>query len=95
MPPPMVVVIDISTFDVYYPATDTWTKEAGDMLIPRRDLSSNAVNGKIYAIGGVMLGDISTSVVEEYDTGFVSYEAMDAKGKLPATWGAVKQNEKI
>jgi N-acetylneuraminic acid mutarotase len=81
--------VDISTVEVYDPATDTWTKEA-DMPTPRRWLSTSAVNGKIYAIGGTTAGDVNISVVEEYDTGFVPGEAIDAKGKLPTTWAAVK-----
>jgi RNA polymerase sigma factor (sigma-70 family) len=44
---------------------DTWTKKA-DMLTDRRLFSTCAVNGKIYAIGGVNAAGM-LSTVEEYD----------------------------
>ena len=40
-----------SAVEEYDPETDTWTKKA-DMPTDRAYLSSSAVNGKIYAIGG-------------------------------------------
>jgi N-acetylneuraminic acid mutarotase/predicted DNA-binding protein (UPF0251 family) len=45
---------------------DTWTKKA-DMPTARFALSTCAVNGKIYAIGGGVENNTVTSVVEEYD----------------------------
>jgi N-acetylneuraminic acid mutarotase len=48
---------------------DTWTQKA-DMPTPRLGLAVSAVNGMLYAIGGMDLGGnnwISLSVVEEYD----------------------------
>jgi len=44
----------------------TWEGKA-DMPIPRQALSTTAVNGKIYAIGGVRNGWQALSTVEEYD----------------------------
>jgi N-acetylneuraminic acid mutarotase len=41
----------LSTVEEYDPATDTWTSKA-DMPTPRACVSTSAVNGKIYAIGG-------------------------------------------
>jgi len=44
----------------------TWTKKA-DMPTARFDLSTSAVNGKIYAIGGFNIAGVYLSTVEEYD----------------------------
>jgi len=75
----------LSTVEEYNSATDTWTRKA-DMPTPRANLSTVAVNGIIYAIGGH--DDFNQlSTVETYDTGFRS---VDAKGKLPTTWGEMK-----
>ncbi len=82
----------LPTVEVYDPATDTWTKKP-DMPTARGELSACAVGGKIYAIGGCPLGELfrplDRGVVEEYDTGFAP-KGIDAKGKLPTTWGEVK-----
>ena len=51
---------------IYDPVTDTWEKGL-DMPTARRLLSANAVNGKIYAIGGSTAANIPLSTVEEYD----------------------------
>ena len=54
------------TFE-YDPQTDTWQKKA-DMLTIRYSYSTSAVNGKIYAIGGVIPNVWTySSAVEEYD----------------------------
>jgi hypothetical protein len=56
-------------------------------------LSTSVVNGYIYAIGGGLNTPApqfpfpAFSIVEAYDTGFRS---LDAKGKLPTTWGRMK-----
>jgi len=50
----------------YDPAMDTWTRKA-DMPTARSALSTSAVNGKIYAIGGYVGGGTPLSTVEEYD----------------------------
>jgi hypothetical protein len=67
--------------------TDTWTKKA-DMPTPRTSLSTNVVNGRIYAIGGEIWVDKFSTVgtVEEYDTGF----EVEVKGKLATTWGKIR-----
>jgi N-acetylneuraminic acid mutarotase len=50
----------------YDPATDTWTTRA-DMPTPRGALSTTALNGRIYVIGGtVTLFSDVLSTVEEY-----------------------------
>ncbi len=54
----------LSTLEEYDPITEKWTKKA-DMPTPRGMLSVCALNGKIYAIGGVSPG--TTSATEEYD----------------------------
>ncbi len=61
----------IHTVEEYDPATDTWTQKA-NMPTRRTFLCAAAVNGKIYAIGGVIAGepadpDWDTRAVEEYD----------------------------
>ena len=84
----------ISAVEVYDSMTDTWTKKA-DMPTARGFLSTAAVGGKIYAIGGGTGGGncapLKEGVVEEYDTGFVP-TGVDAKGKLPTTWGQIKHS---
>ena len=81
----------VSDVEVYHPATGKWTKESR-MSSPRGWLSTSAVRGKIYAIGGAskyMIGiwdAVLVSTVEEFDTGF----AVDTKGKLPTLWGKLK-----
>ncbi len=64
-----------------------WTKKA-DMPTARARLSTSAVNGKIYAIGG-WKGGFALSTVEEYDTGFAG-QGVEAKGKLATLWGKLK-----
>ena len=77
---------------MYDPATDKWT-EKPDMPTARQFLTTSAVGGKVYAIGGAIpapnVGDIALSTVEEYDTGFTG-ESIDFKGKLPTMWGEVR-----
>jgi len=70
----------------------TWTKKA-DMPTARWSLSTIAVSGKIYAIGGADMNDNVFSTVEEYDTGFAG-EGVNLKGKLPTTWGEMRTASK-
>ena len=58
--------LGISTVEEYNPATNTWTKKA-DMPTGRTYISTCAVHGKIYAIGGFTTRDNDLSPVEEYD----------------------------
>ena len=83
-----------SEVEEYDPATNTWTKIT-DIPTPRWGLSATAVDGRIYAIGGSAVGPIavSTSIVEEYDTGFVPQKNVEAKGKLPTKWGQMKYSK--
>jgi len=54
-------------------------------------LSTSAVNGKIYAIGGTLGSPWDgISTVEEYDTGFMP---VNPAGKLPTLWGEIKRNQ--
>ncbi|MFC1712566.1 sigma-70 family RNA polymerase sigma factor [Candidatus Poribacteria bacterium] len=80
----------LSAVEEYDPVTDTWTKKP-DMPTARLLLSTSAVNGKIYAIGGGPDWDaaLAEGVVEEYDPRFA---AIEPRGKLPTTWGAVKSD---
>ncbi len=50
----------------YDPKTDTWTRKA-DMPTPRYYLASCELEGKVYAIGGIVDGINASSVVEIYD----------------------------
>ncbi|MBI1925874.1 hypothetical protein HYR99_16690 [Candidatus Poribacteria bacterium] len=76
----------------YDPATDTWTKKS-DMPTARGSVSTSAVNGKIYTIGGDNVHDGPPfSTVEEYDTGFVPQSTeVSPQGKLATLWGKIKQ----
>ena len=55
--------------EVYDPATDTWEIKASMPAGGRSGLAVNAVNGKIYAIGGFFLGIfwIPSNLTEVYD----------------------------
>lgn len=55
--------------EVYDPATDTWEIKASMPAGGRSELAVNAVNGKIYAIGGFFLGIfwIPSNLTEVYD----------------------------
>ena len=55
--------------EVYDPATDTWETKASMPAGGRSELTVNAVNGKIYAIGGYFLGIywIPSNLTEVYD----------------------------
>jgi N-acetylneuraminic acid mutarotase len=58
--------IQLSIVEEYDPATDTWTAKT-DMPTARTSLTTCAVNGKIYAIGGGGEGVTVFGTVEEYD----------------------------
>jgi hypothetical protein len=58
----------LATLEEYDPITDTWTRKA-NMPTARWGLSSSAVDGKIYAVGGALVSNVAVSTVEEYDTG--------------------------
>jgi N-acetylneuraminic acid mutarotase len=80
----------LRTVEGYDPAADKWRKEP-DMLAGRFALFTAAVNGKIYAMGGGGWG-VAIDFIEEYDTGFVPQgTAVEAKGKLIATWCEIKE----
>jgi RNA polymerase sigma factor (sigma-70 family) len=57
---------DLQTVEEYDPDIDKWTPKA-DMPTSRYWLSASAVNGKIYAIGGLTVDMVALSTVEEYD----------------------------
>jgi N-acetylneuraminic acid mutarotase len=54
------------TVEAYDPLTDTWSKKA-DMPTARIFFSASVVDGKIYAIGGVLVTKAGLSTVEAYD----------------------------
>ncbi len=64
------------------------------MPTARNGLASGVVNGRIYVIGGYDAASDALSIIEEYDTGFVPEgRPVEPNGKLPTTWGTVKQHE--
>jgi N-acetylneuraminic acid mutarotase len=76
----------LSTVEAYDPAMDTWAKKA-DMPTGRAALSTSAVNGYIYAIGG---WDVAANdVVEEYKPAQSGFSVTPA-GKRATTWGRMK-----
>jgi N-acetylneuraminic acid mutarotase len=83
------------TVAIYDPETDTWT-EGIDMPERRSSLSASVVNGRIYAIGGsrdwcnARQGCPVLSLVEEFDTEFVSPESIQPVDRLAMTWGRIK-----
>jgi RNA polymerase sigma factor (sigma-70 family) len=78
--------------EIYDPATDTWT-ELPHMRFPRLGLSSSAVNGRIYAIGGQLWPGVNDAdvcaVVEEF-TPEGWRAAISPQGRLTTTWGETK-----
>ena len=58
----------LPTVEMYDPATDTWTQKA-DMPTPRSYLSTSVMDGKIYAIGGMLITNkqYRLETVEVYD----------------------------
>jgi N-acetylneuraminic acid mutarotase len=73
----------------YDPATDTYSS-ASDMPTARTLPVVSAIDGRIYAIGGAITPFVSTSTVEEYDTGFNLGKSVQAGGKFWLPWGWVK-----
>jgi N-acetylneuraminic acid mutarotase len=77
---PPAAVPGLSTVEAYDPGTDTWTAKA-DMPTQRLGHSTSMVNGKIYAIGGlVQYPGPGLSTVEEYDPGT---DTWTAKADMP------------
>ena len=72
----------------YNPATDKYTAKS-DMPTARTLPAVSAIDGKIYAIGGAITPFVSTSTVEEYDTGS-ALQSILAKGKFWLPWGRIK-----
>jgi N-acetylneuraminic acid mutarotase len=68
----------VSTVEEYDPLLDKWTKKA-DMPTARMFLATEAVNGKIYAIGGVS-EEGRVSAVEECDP---KLDKWTEKGDMP------------
>jgi N-acetylneuraminic acid mutarotase len=81
--------------EAYDPVTDTWEAKAR-MPTARMDLSTSAIGGRIYAIGGAMsyLG-VRLPTVEVYETGFVPAEGrsnVEPKGKSVTSWAGIKSH---
>jgi len=80
----------LSTVDVYDPATDTWTEKVPmPMPTARFTLSTSVVDGKIYAIGGILRTTQSgpetpSSAVEEYDP---ATDTWTTKAPMPTARG--------
>ena len=56
----------LTAIEVYDPAADAWQK-IGDAPLARTRISSVALNGKIYVIGGTSLGAGGGVIVEAFD----------------------------
>jgi len=79
----------VPTIEEYDLIADKWSKK-NDMPTARYWLSTSAVNGKIYAIGGHGNSrKLVYSVVEEYEADLLG-KGVNFKGKLPTTWGEVR-----
>lgn len=73
-----------STVEEYDPASDTWTSRAS-LNIGRSFLGAGAVNGKIYAFGGLTVDIISGLIapeIEEYTPLITGVEAGPAEGLM-------------
>ena len=74
---------------------DTWTQKA-DMPTARNWFATSVVNGKIYAIGGILAADDKpVPVVEEYDP---ATDTWTRKNDMPTPRGAISTsvvNDKI
>lgn len=76
-------------------ADDTWTQKS-DMPTARMWLSTNAVNGRIYAIGGTRLyKGASLSTVEEYNPATDTWVAKSDKPTARAGFSTSVVNGKI
>jgi len=81
-----------ATVEVYDPARDQWT-QIEEMPTARYNFATSAMNGIIYAFGGVVeegIGPFNVKPIptlEAYDTGIRS---VSPKGKLTTTWGKLK-----
>ena len=76
----------LGTVEEYDPETDTWAKKADMPAPPRGGFTCSAVNGKIYAIGGVLDFPFRTYTgsVEEYDP---ATDTWTTKTPMPAARG--------
>ena len=58
--------VELPTVEAYDPATDTWTTKAR-MPTPRSALATAVMDGRLYALGGFILGQGIGTTVEAYD----------------------------
>ena len=82
----------LATNDVYDPATNKWQSRT-PMSVARNHAFGNAVNGKIYVIGGrtghaFILSATNTDVVEEYNPVSNSWSAPKERMPTPRSGGA-------
>ena len=82
----------LATNDVYDPATNKWESRT-PMSVARNHAFGNAVNGKIYVIGGrtghaFILSATNTDVVEEYNPVSNSWSAPKERMPTPRSGGA-------
>lgn len=84
--------ISVGTVEEYDPATNTW-RERTPMPLPRNHATAQAVNGKVYVIGGrvggafITGGSSNVDVVEEYDPATDRWGA--PRAKMPSARSAM------
>jgi len=78
---------ELSTVEVYDPATDTWTKGA-DMPTRRCWHAASAVNGKIYAIGGMIVTGVKWPMVSDVEVYYPAVDRWTKKRSMPTRRGS-------
>src|SRR5437016_14127153 len=74
----------LAIVEAYDPATDTWTTKAS-MPTARFGLGVAAIDGVLYAVGGVSNTDDLLATVDEYDS---ATDTWTTKAAMPtARWG--------
>jgi N-acetylneuraminic acid mutarotase len=84
----------LASVEQYDPTDDVWTYRS-DMNQSRWGFQAVALNGKIYAFGGVTTGGVPVSSVEEYDP---QVDSWSWKADMPVqrtSFGAIALNGKI
>jgi hypothetical protein len=86
----------INVVEAYNPANDTWWAVA-PMLIGRQDFQAVDLDGKIYAIGGIVdwVGGSSLRTVERYDPATNAWTLVSSTNSVFTKFGATAHNGRI